>query len=157
MSDPPARPVPRQRILRMRLPQRQAERVFGSGNRHEVHVIRHQAPAQDVHALTVEMVADNLDVALAISGRFEHVLTAVAALHDVLRQSRLDKAGAPWHARWWVEAGTLLRKMRLSPFFRNPQWRAPGSTLGLRIARPRIDTRGDRVGALRWYYKNLSS
>ena len=83
----------------MRLAQRNAERLLGGGNRHQVHMIRHEAPSQHADPLAVEVVPQQLDVTLTVGAGFEHILPIIAALCDVVGQSTLDESGAARHAR----------------------------------------------------------
>jgi hypothetical protein len=50
----------------MRLAQHDAERIFRLGNRHQVHVICHEAPSQYADPLVVEAVPQKPDVALTV-------------------------------------------------------------------------------------------
>ena len=52
---------------------------------HEVHVVRHQAPAEDGEAVLIALAAQEVEVEMPIGVGSEYGLAVVAALGDVMR------------------------------------------------------------------------
>ena len=86
----PAPPLPAvdvRGVLRAQPPHRPAERVDRHGNRHEVHVVGHQAVGPDPQAAGLALVGQQRQELAAVGVGEEHVLAAVAALRQVMRNA----------------------------------------------------------------------
>lgn len=78
-------PVLFQRILGVRLTERQCQGFWSSWDRDEMNVIAHQAPSEDAGVLAARVSAKHLEVADSVLIGEENVLPIVAALRDVMR------------------------------------------------------------------------
>ncbi len=76
---------------------RQSKGLLGGWYCDEVDVICHQTPSEQADALAIQMTTQDLDVALPVRSGIEHVLTIIAALGDVVRNSRSNKPGTAGH------------------------------------------------------------
>ena len=73
---------------------RQPERLLRRRDGHQMNMIRHQAPGQDLDLVAVQVVAKNAQIKLPIGGGKEHILAIVPALRDVVGKARLNEAGS---------------------------------------------------------------
>jgi hypothetical protein len=81
----------------MSVPQGAREGVFAFGNSHKMDVIGHEAIADDAYAGTRGVVAQEVQVEAAIVVGEEDWLAVVAALSNVMGNSREDGAGTAGH------------------------------------------------------------
>jgi hypothetical protein len=81
------------------LAQRQGERGRLARDADQVDVIRHQAVAQQRHAVLLTLVAQSLDVGSPVFVDQEDVLAIVAPLGDVVRNALHDHTGHSRHRR----------------------------------------------------------
>jgi len=109
-------PVAGERVLRMSVPQGAREGVFAFGNSHKMDVIGHEAIADDAYAGTRGVVAQEVQVEAAIVVGEEDWLAVVAALSNVMGNSREDGAGRRGIIVECLSDGKILTKMRPSPF-----------------------------------------
>jgi hypothetical protein len=56
------------------------------------------------------MFSDEFKVAAAVPIGEEHILTAIAALGDVMRCAGKNEAGTAWHDKWVCQRRTESRK-----------------------------------------------
>src|SRR4051812_3812073 len=109
MSAPAVAAVDLDRVARVRRRQRGPQAVLMGGDQDEVDVVRHQAPGPDPGSAPGAEMAEQGQVASVVAVREEDALAAIAALGDVMGQSRQDGAGGSRHG------GQTNRKTQFTP------------------------------------------
>lgn len=87
--------------------------VIAVGHQDQVNVIGHQTISQDLHCMRVAVGLQPIQVRPAILVGEEHILAAIAALRDVVRETGKDGARQSGHA---VKANSATQKREASPF-----------------------------------------
>jgi hypothetical protein len=78
-------------------PDRLGQRLLRVRDRHQVHVVGHQAVAQDLQAALARLLRQQSQVDVAVLIHEEHILTVVPALRDVVGAPDRNGFGEPWH------------------------------------------------------------
>ena len=73
------------------------QRLFARGHPDQVHVVGHQAIAEQPHAPPCGLLPEDPQINAAVVIDEEDVLAVVAALGDVVRHPRNNDSGGPWH------------------------------------------------------------
>ena len=100
----PLEPVLFQRVLRVRLTERECQRFRGSRNHDKMNVIGHEAPGEDPDVMAAGVITKDLDVADSVLIGEENVLPIVAALGNVMRHPGTTKRGRRGIHEIWLVA-----------------------------------------------------
>ena len=93
------------RIATMRLGKRPAQPVGIGRHQDQVDMVWHQAPGEAPHALRGTGVGYEAAIGGIIIVSEEHRLPPVAALHDMVSDTRNDDASETGHPRFLVKSG----------------------------------------------------
>ena len=100
-------------IAAMDAPEEHGEGVAAFGDDDPVNVVCHQTVGVNAYASVGEVVADEVEIGLAVFGRKEDRLTIVASLCDVVRPSREHEASVAWHLMWEVRSNDGIARSRM--------------------------------------------
>ncbi len=90
--------IPVCRVASMRLFERLRERLRGSGNRDQVHVIRHEAVAQQGESVTLRILPQQLKVSDAVRIAGENDLSGIPPLRNMMRNVDDHDTRQPSHS-----------------------------------------------------------
>ena len=97
-------------IVAMRLPQTERQGVLAFRHPDQVHVVGHEAIADQPETCRFAIFGDEAKIGVAIAVAAKDVLAVVAALRDVMGQSGSDDSREPGHDILWLESTFRLRK-----------------------------------------------
>ena len=97
VTAPSVQPIDRLRVTIMRTTHGTGKRIIIPGGGEEMDVIGHQAVAVNVQAVFPRLLKQDAKVEMTIIGGEEDVLSIVAALSYVMRQTGNDDTGNPRH------------------------------------------------------------
>ena len=97
MTAPVMQPVERQRVLRVRSPQRLRKRILRLRNSNQMDMIRHQAVRVDSDIVAPAVPRQEFEVEFVVGLREKDLLSVVSPLRNVVSNFSKDSSRAPWH------------------------------------------------------------
>jgi hypothetical protein len=70
---------------------------FRTGNTHQVDVVGHQAVCKNLQPMLACILVQQFKIPLSVGNVEENVLSSIAALGDVMRNTSENRSRYPWH------------------------------------------------------------
>ena len=85
-------------VAEVRPPESLGQRLVQAGQDHQVDVVAHQAPGQDLQPIRAAFLGQHAEIGPAVVVDEEDILTVIASLRDVMPAARNDQPGSSRHA-----------------------------------------------------------